>query len=137
MDSVVEDLCDGVALVLALIEQESGGNEHAISKAGAVGLMQVLPSTAAELKLNPDDVSQNVRAGCLYLIRQLKIFNSLPLALAAYNAGPGRIFSIMRQHQVHKWSEVSLYVPQETRAYVPSVLSKMARLSQVESHDGT
>lgn len=76
------------ALLHAVIRAESAYNPKAISSAGAVGLMQLMPATAAQYGVkdltNPDE---NVRAGSLYLKKQLEHFKDLSLALAAYNAG--------------------------------------------------
>ncbi len=88
-------------LVEAVIECESGGRPDAVSRAGAVGLMQLMPGTAravaAEIDLpSPDardlfDPEINVRLGVYYLAKMLKLFEDKHLALAAYNAGPANV----------------------------------------------
>jgi soluble lytic murein transglycosylase-like protein len=77
-----------LALLVALGQTESGLREDAVSGAGAVGLLQVLPSTASELGLDAAHSPSNVLAGARYLRAQLDRFRSVDLALAAYHAGP-------------------------------------------------
>ncbi len=81
------------ALVRAIIQAESGGNPHAVSSKGALGLMQLMPNTARELDVkNPLDPASNIRGGVKYLRSMIDRFGGdLLLALAAYNAGPGTI----------------------------------------------
>ena len=67
---------------------ESRFQPTATSSAGAQGLLQLMPTTAAELKLDAQDPTSNVLAGARYLQRLLERFHSTDLALAAYNAGP-------------------------------------------------
>ena len=77
-----------VAMIVAVAKVESRFDADASSAAGAHGLLQVLPSTAAELKLNPYHAGENVLAGARYLRQMLDRFDSTELAFAAYNAGP-------------------------------------------------
>lgn len=79
------------ALIAAVMEQESGGDQEAVSPAGAIGLMQLMPSTAELMGVNPYDPVQNIDGGAHYLKQQLVNFNDVQRALAAYNAGPGEI----------------------------------------------
>ena len=79
-------------ILAAVAKQESGFNPKAKSPAGALGLMQLMPSTARELGVtDPSNLMQNLLGGALYLRRMYEKFHSWPLALAAYNAGPGAV----------------------------------------------
>lgn len=98
-------------LVDAVAWQESRYNPHAISTAGALGVMQLMPDTARQLGVsNPHDVQQNVAGGTAYLRQQLERFgNNVPLALAAYNAGPG---AVLRYGGIPPYRETQNYVRQ-------------------------
>ncbi|MGH8253219.1 MAG: transglycosylase SLT domain-containing protein [Steroidobacteraceae bacterium] len=102
-------------LVRAVIVVESGFNPRAISRRGAVGLMQLLPSTARRYgAFNAFDPEQNIRAGANYLADLIARFGTekLDLVLAAYNAGENAVERYGRHIPPYK----------ETRAYVPNVL---------------
>lgn len=80
------------ALLEALVWQESRWRANAVSPAGARGLAQLMPGTARDLGVDPDDPFANLEGGARYLREQLDRFDGdLELALAAYNAGPGRV----------------------------------------------
>ncbi len=76
-------------LVMAIMASESGGDPSAVSPAGAVGLMQLMPDTAEHLGVDPWDPEQNVEGAVRYLSSLLETFGSVDLSLVAYNAGPG------------------------------------------------
>lgn len=76
-------------LVMAIIASESGGDPAAVSPAGAIGLMQLTPDTAARLGVDPWDPEQNIEGAVKYLASLLSSFRSQDLSLIAYNAGPG------------------------------------------------
>ena len=79
-------------LVSAVAEVESGGRQEATSVAGAVGVMQLMPDTAANLGVNPYDKRENVEGGAKYLKEMLDLFGGdVKKAVAAYNAGPAAV----------------------------------------------
>jgi len=99
-------------LLKAVCLAESAMNPNAVSKAGAQGLMQLMPPTAAEVHVSdPFDPYQSIDGGARYLAQQLATFGEVPHALAAYNAGP---------NAVRKYGGIPPYA--ETQAYVEKVL---------------
>ncbi|MCW2531222.1 MAG: Lytic transglycosylase catalytic [Blastococcus sp.] len=101
------------SLLAAMANQESGFDSQAVSPAGAQGLMQFMPSTAAGLGVNPLDPNSAIDGAARYLSSLTKQFGSTDLALAAYNAGPG---TVSRYGGIPPYSE--------TQNYVRSVMSK-------------
>jgi hypothetical protein len=105
-------------LLAAVAKVESGYNPNAVSPAGAQGLMQLMPGTARGLGVkNSFDPEQAINGAAKLLSHNLKEFKSLPLALAAYNAGGGA---------VHKYGGIPPF--KETQAYVPKVQKALAAL---------
>ncbi len=99
-------------LVAAVAEAESNGNQRVVSEAGAVGVMQLMPDTAAALGVNPYDEKQNIEGGAHYLKQMLDTFGGdVKKAVAAYNAGP---------QAVNDYKGVPPYA--ETQNYVNKVL---------------
>jgi len=96
-------------LLASLVKAESGGNAHAVSHAGARGLMQLMPGTAHQLGVQDSFApEQNVRGGTSYLDSLLtRYHDNIALALAAYNAGPE---AVDRYHGIPPYRETRLYV---------------------------
>jgi cell wall-associated NlpC family hydrolase len=105
-------------LLAALVWQESNFSAHAVSPAGAKGLVQLMPATARGLGVDPMNPAQALDGGARYLKQQLNAFGRPDLALAAYNAGPSA---------VRKYGGVPPY--RETQNYVARIQNKMASLS--------
>lgn len=105
-------------LLASVVRAESGGHPQAVSRAGAQGLMQLMPQTASDLGVaNTFAASENIEGGTQYLDSLLKRYNNnLVLALAAYNAGPAA---------VDRWHGIPPYP--ETRAYVARVIHEYNR----------
>ncbi len=104
----------------AVMRAESSGDPRALSPVGAMGLMQIMPATWATLTAryvlgsDPYDVRANIHAGAAYLREMLDRYGDLATALAAYNAGPGR---------VDEWRAGTRSLPTVTRAYVDRIAS--------------
>ncbi len=94
-------------LFLRLVTQESAWNPSARSNKGAIGLAQLMPGTAAKLRVNPHDPLENLDGGARYLAEQYRKFRSWRLALAAYNAGPA---AVERHGGVPPYRETQGYV---------------------------
>lgn len=105
-----------VDLLASVVKAESAGNPRAVSRAGARGLMQLMPGTAAQLGVkNSFAADENVGGGSAYLDALLKRYgNNLALALAAYNAGPA---AVDRYHGIPPYRETRLYVARVIREF--------------------
>ena len=102
-------------LALHVLYKETGNlknPETARSKAGALGVMQLMPRTAKELGVDPMNPEENIRGGVVYLKKMMDQFNDPTLALAAYNAGPGRVNQILRSGRGIE------ALPRETQNYI-------------------
>lgn len=106
-------------LALAVAERESGFNQNARGSSGEIGVFQLLPSTAAQLGVDPTDVNQNIRGGVRYLGMMLGTFGDPALALAAYNWGVGHVQGAVAQYG-DAWLAAA---PSSVRAYVQGVLA--------------
>ncbi len=99
------------AIALSIAKAESGFCHEKRSRYGAVGVFQLMPSTAKKLGYNPYHIQDNIKAGISYYKMMYKMFGSMELALAAYNAGPGN---------VKKYNGVPPFT--ETRRFVSSII---------------
>lgn len=106
------------AWIIAVMQAESGGDVRAISSSGAMGLMQVMPDTWADLRIryafghDPYDPHDNILAGTAYLREMWDRYGNVAAMLAAYNAGPGRY---------DEYRATARPLPAETRAYVAAL----------------
>lgn len=94
-------------LALSVAKQESDFEKTAISYVGAIGLFQLMPSTAKDLGINPYKPEENIKGGIKYLKALKDQFGSTKLALAAYNAGPG---AVQRYKGIPPYGETQIYV---------------------------
>jgi soluble lytic murein transglycosylase-like protein len=109
-------------LLASVVRAESAGHTHAVSRAGAQGLMQLMPGTASDLGVADSFApNQNIQGGTAYLNALLKKYSAsmplekaLPLALAAYNAGPA---AVDRWHGIPQYRETQLYVARVIHEY--------------------
>ena len=100
------------AITLSIAKTESGFRHEARSTHGAVGVFQLLPSTARRMGLNPYSLDDNIKAGIMYYKSMYKMFGSMELAIAAYNAGPAN---------VKKYNAVPPF--RETKRFVSQIMS--------------
>lgn len=79
------------AIMLSIAKAESGFRQEAIGGGGAVGVFQLMPVTAKRMGINPYNLEENIKGGIIYYQNMYKMFGSMELAVAAYNAGPDAI----------------------------------------------
>jgi soluble lytic murein transglycosylase-like protein len=125
-----------VDLLASLVNAESGGNARAVSRAGAQGLMQLMPATAAGLgvedSFKPDE---NVRGGSTYLDALLtRYHDNLALALAAYNAGPA---AVDRYRGIPPYPETQAYVARVIHEFNRRVLAREAEAKRAAAQART
>ncbi|MCL2387289.1 MAG: lytic transglycosylase domain-containing protein [Defluviitaleaceae bacterium] len=116
-------------LVRAVIRAESNYRHDAVSHAGAMGLMQLMPNTAASLGVtNPFDIRQNINGGTEYLRRMLDMFDQdVDLALAAYNAGQG---AVRRHGGIPPFAETQAHVPRVRQFFEEYTLQQYQRAAE-------
>ena len=105
------------AFFQAMIKVESNYSQGAVSRAGALGLAQLMPGTADYLRVDAADPIENLDGGARYLLEQMAEFGSLELALAAYNAGP---------EAVRKYDGIPPY--DETQSHIVKVMAAYDRI---------
>lgn len=105
------------ALALSIAKSESGFRHEARSSGGAVGVFQLMPSTAKRLGVDPYCLSGNIKGGLIYYKKLYNMFGSTELALAAYNAGPGVVKRYKKVPPIG-----------ETKRFVSKIMSEYSRL---------
>ncbi len=105
------------AIALSIAKAESGFCHHKKSPYGAIGVFQLMPSTAKRLGYNPYHIQDNIKAGIAYYKMMYKMFGTMELALAAYNAGPGN---------VKKYNGVPPFA--ETKKFVSKIMNNYTNL---------
>lgn len=101
-------------MALSIAKQESGFCQEKRSRMGAVGVFQILPSTARRIGYNPYNYRDNIRGGIAYYKQMKKMFKSDAVALAAYNAGPG---TVKRYGGIPPYAETKRYVATVMKHY--------------------
>lgn len=124
------------SLIKAMIKVESNWDSSAVSKKGAIGLMQLMPSTATDMRIiNPYDPGQNIEAGTRYLRFLLDRFNgNLDLALAAYNAGPT---TVEKSGGIPAIAETQNYIKKVLSIHNKKHINTEARIHRIVNDNGS
>jgi len=119
-------------LLASVVKAESNGNSRAVSRAGARGLMQLMPKTAAEQGVDDSfSADQNVRGGSAYLNELLvRYHDNIALALAAYNAGPA---AVDKYHGIPPYHETRAYVARVIHEFNRRVLARQLQASRADA----
>lgn len=119
-------------LLASVVKAESNGNAHAVSHAGARGLMQLMPKTAAAESVGDSfEADENVRGGSTYLNQLLvRYHDNIAMALAAYNAGPG---AVDKYHGIPPYHETRAYVARVIHEFNRRVLAREAQARLIQS----
>lgn len=122
-------------------EVESSFDPKARSPAGAAGLFQLMPATARSLHLSSSprderlEPDKSAQAAARYLRTLYQHYNDWPLALAAYNAGEGRVDNLLKKHNARSYEQIARYLPAETQMYVPKVEGTIRRREGLALND--
>jgi hypothetical protein len=130
------------SLALSVAQRESGLNQAAVGSSGELGVFQLMPSTAAQLGVNPSDLGQNIDGGVRYLSQMYSQFGDWRTALEAYNGGPGNVSRGTVSSAARSYADAILgaqgedftSIPLDTGSTIdswPSVDSEVAGLSPV------
>lgn len=136
MDPAILALLDAAAakyelpseVVRAVAWVESRGTQGVVSTAGAIGVMQLMPATAASLGVDPHDVAENIDGGVRFLANLWKRFGLVRLALAAYNWGPARVAALGDKESLQG-------APEQVRTYVQRVLDRASYYAATADQD--
>ena len=125
------------ALALSIAQVESNFKMEARSHCGAVGVFQLMPTTAKKIGINPYSLVENIKGGLKYYLMMYKMFGSVELALAAYNAGPG---NVKKYGTIPPFGETQRFVQkimalQNVHKNDPAVLEAMAPKPVLEVSD--
>lgn len=111
------------SLALEVANVESGFNQNAVSSAGAIGVMQLMPETAADLGVDPTNLQENIQGGVTYLAQLISEFGGdVSSALAAYNWGPGNVQNLQDQYG----SSWLTFAPASVQSYVSTILANQS-----------